>query len=934
MQRMMLFSLLFCIGLPVAGFAGVTGKIAGRVLDKKTGEPLPGANIVVEGMSLGASADRDGVFYILQVPPGEYSVRAEMIGYTTVIQKGVRVRIDLTTTIEFKLTESPVEGKEVVVTAERELIQKDVTSKISIVSSEEIKALPISNFRDALQIQGGFTDALHLRGGRSNQIGFMIDGQDVTNPLFGNYEGVQADRSATSGQSDNLLFAGAYVSDPNSSNYDGILLDKTAVEEVQVLTGTFNAEYGRAMSGIVNVVTKDPRPEYQMQFEYISPNVLKSPYREPDAVAIDERPGPNNALQYREWKLQDYFNEWDRQMLGQYRGNLSGAVPFVRNLTFLVSGQGINENSYLPFGYDIVREGFEKLSFAPPGPIRLSFTGQQTRKFWQPYNHDWKYLPNHYSHFERSSDRYSVQLTHTLTPSTLYTLKASRIESHYQRNVPGLKLVIDENASPNFDPIVSDYQQPERWENGFFYKGHDISIENSKTITLNAKLDLTSQLHPSHLVKAGVDLLDHDIRQFIYLRPYLGGVHEFQNYKRRPLEISAYIQDKIEYSYLIINLGVRMDYFNPNGWGKGYRKTQSSNYPFDDEEATMWQDLFLPGFVNDDGEFEYYPEQKAKSQVYLSPRIGVAHPVSADMVLHFAYGHFVQRPDFRDIFYSHDIQRNIQLAGNPNAKIQKTVAFEAGLKSAFGDLVALDISVYYRDIYDLLGTQFVNFFPFQYSVFNNSNYANAKGFEISLHKRYHSYFSANLNYTFLIARGNENTSRTGVKTYYGSTNDRLRPRRDFFLDWDRRHTIGGSVRFHFPKGSGPSFLGMRPLQNTSINMLFNIRSGLPYTPTERATGDWDFWLRILQTNTSRRPWTYQIDMDVAKDFRFSGINMTAFARITNVLNTENAQWVYTNTGRLWDAGPQNNRSDDFIRDPSAKGPPRQIRVGFRFNLNP
>src|SRR3970282_994636 len=148
----------------------------------------------------------------------------------------------------------------------------------------------------------------------------------------------------------------------------------------------------------------------------------------------------------------------------------------------------------------------------------------------------------------------------------------------------------------------------------------------------------------------------------------------------------------------------------------------------------------------------------------------------------------------------HDIQRYIQLAGNPNAKMQKTVAFEAGLKQALGDLMAVDVSVSYRDIYDLLGSTFVNFFPYQYGVINNSNYANAKGFEISISKRYSSYFSGNLNYTFLIARGNENTSRTGVKTFYGSTNDRLRPRRDFYLDWDRTHTIGGNVNFWIPAG--------------------------------------------------------------------------------------------------------------------------------------
>ncbi|RMD91380.1 MAG: TonB-dependent receptor [Calditrichaeota bacterium] len=926
-------NILWMVALvPGICWAGVTGKISGKVTDAKTGEPLIGANVIVEGTNMGAAVGQDGTYFILQVPPGTYTLRAQMIGYATVVKKNVVVQVDLTTEVNFQLSESFVEGEEVVVVAERPLVQKDITAKISVVTSEEIEAMPVTDFRDAVKIQGGFTDGLHLRGGRLNSIGYMIDGLDVSNPLIGNYGGVQDDRSLTLGLADNQLFAGSYVTEQNTSNYDGILLDKNAVQEIQVLTGTFNAEYGRALSGIVNVVTKDPSPEFKFQIEYLSPMVNSSPYRRVNGVAIDENPGPNDSLRYRPWKLQDHFSQLDRQLLGQLRGSMSGALPLLPKTTFFLSGRMLNENSYLPFGYNIVREFFQKVAYNPGGAFKFSFTGHQTRKYWQPYNHDWKYLPDHYSHFRRFSNRYSFLLTHSISANTYYTFKVSRFATDYKRNVPGLRLVINREDYPDFDPIITDYQQPERWENGFFYRGHDIQVEDSHTVSWNFKWDITSQFHKSHQVKAGFDLLDHKIQQFIYLRPYPGGVHEFQDYLRRPLEVSAYIQDKIEYNFLIVNIGVRMDYFNPNGLGKGSRFERGPNYPYDNKTVTMWPDIYLPGFVNDDGKFEYFPEQKAQEQIYFSPRIGVSHPVTENLAFHFAYGHFVQRPDFRDIFYSHDIQRFIALAGNPNAKMQKTIAFEAGLKQAIGDYVAVDVSFYYRDIFDLLGTQWVNFFPFQYAVFNNSDYANAKGFEISINKRYSSYFSANLNYTFLIARGNENTSRTGVKFYWGSTNDRLRPRRDFYLDWDRRHTIGGNINFWFPYNEGPTILGKKLLGGTKIGLLFTVKSGLPYTPTQRAVGDWDFWLRILQTNSSRRPWTYQVDVDISKEFHLGSSHLIFFSRITNLLNTDNALWVYTNTGRLWDAGPQSSRSADFIRDPSAKGPPRQIRLGMRLEL--
>ncbi len=914
---------------PGLAFAGVTGKIAGRVVDAETGEPLIGANVIIEGTNRGAAAGKNGEYFILNVPSGTYTLRAQMIGYTTLVKQNIRVQIDLTTRVDFELRQSMVQGQEVVVVAERPLIQKDITAKVSIINRQDMDAMPISDFRDALKIQAGFTDGLHLRGGRLNSVGYRVDGMDVTNPLIGNYEGVQSDRSQTLGQADNQLFGASYVPDQSTSNYDGILLDKNAIQEIQVLTGTFNAEYGRAMSGVVNIVTRDPSPEFQFQLEYLSPRVNPSPYRRADAVAPDENPGPNRELRYRPWKLQDHFTQWDRQFLGQFRGSLSGAVPFLKNIVFFLSGRALNENSTLPFGYNIERDGFEKLVFSPRPTFKITLTGSQSRKFWQPYNHDWKYLPDNYSQFKRFTDRYTVELKHTLSASTFYTLKFSILKTKYNREVPGRKVIIDQNDFPNFDPVETDYQQPERWENGFFYRGTDIAIERSRTWTRNLKFDITSQVHPSHLVKSGIDILDHDIRQFTYRNPYRGGVHEYQDFKRRPLEIAAYIQDKIEYSFLIINLGLRMDYFAPNGLGKGYRRVRHPSYPYDNDYATMWPDLYLPGYIDDAGKFQYFPEEKVPAQIYISPRIGVAHPVTENLSLHFAYGHFVQRPDFRDIFYLHDIQRAYRLVGNPRAKIQKTIAFEFGVKQAIANLFSVDISVYYRDIFDLLGSQFVNFFPYQFSIINNSNYANAKGFEISIQKRYSSYFSANVNYTFLIATGNENTSRQGVRNFWGTTNDRLRPRRAFYLNWDRRHTIGGSVNIFFPKHAGPRLFNLPILENTQLSFLFQVKSGLPYTPTQRATGEWDYWLRILQTNSARRPWTYQLDMDLVRDFQFGKTTVSLFARTINLLNTTNALWVYTNTGRLWDAGPQSNRSEDYIRDPAAKGPPREIRIGLR-----
>ena len=100
-------------------FAGTTGKLSGSVTTKETGEPLIGANVMIEGTVLGAATDTEGNYFILQVPPGTYTVRFTMIGYQTVVMNDVRIRVDLTTTLDGRLSESAVGLEEVIVQAER-----------------------------------------------------------------------------------------------------------------------------------------------------------------------------------------------------------------------------------------------------------------------------------------------------------------------------------------------------------------------------------------------------------------------------------------------------------------------------------------------------------------------------------------------------------------------------------------------------------------------------------------------------------------------------------------------------------------------------------------------------------------------------------------------------------------------------------------------
>ncbi len=205
-------------------FAGTTGKITGKITDSTTGDPLPGANIILEGTTMGAASDLEGYFIIINVPPGTYQVKAMMMGYQPKRVENVRVSIDLTTTINIELNSSVLDlGEEVTVVAEREIIKKDMTSSLAAVSADEIKTMPVQEIADVLELQAGLVrDAvggIHVRGGRSGEVAYWVDGIAATDMYSGNM---------------------------------GIEVENSSVQELQVIRGTFNAEYGQAMSGIVN----------------------------------------------------------------------------------------------------------------------------------------------------------------------------------------------------------------------------------------------------------------------------------------------------------------------------------------------------------------------------------------------------------------------------------------------------------------------------------------------------------------------------------------------------------------------------------------------------------------------------------------------------------------------------------------------------------
>jgi outer membrane receptor for ferrienterochelin and colicin len=880
-------------------YSGTTGKIAGRVIDENTKEPMAGVNILIEDTFLGAASDLDGDYFIINIPPGVYTVQASMIGFETVRITNVRVSLDLTTKINFSLQSEVLTGEEIVVIAEKPLLQRDATAHMASIDGSTIaEKLPVTDINDVLAMQAGFSKdqqgKLHLRGGRFGEITYMVDGVYVSDPFV----------------------------DPFSTKFGGTATSPDAIAELQVLSGTFNAEYGNSMSGVVNMVTKEGGKEYHGKIQYESPMLNSSPYHKADWL-LDTDDVKNlsaeEQLKYRDARRDDSDNslyEFESviddktfediiilPVLGDFSGSIDGPFPFIPKLTFLISGRLKNEDSYLPWGFDLLRDIMGKMTYKLNPMMKLSATIERSQNYHQDYSHYYKY----YKYYEKDNkgnyglvkewhNRELLSWSHTLSNSTFYTLRLSRFHSHFEFK--------DTDKTVWYNSVTGELDSSDYIEStgagGFVQGGTDYWWEN-ETETLDGKFDLTSQIHTNHQIKTGLEVKRHEIfRHYIEKPTKKGAVNNLEFYRKYPWEIAFYVQDKIEYDYLIINLGLRLDYSDPKSNG--------------------WDDMGDIGYLDSSGTYQASAGEEGKPKYQLSPRIGLAHPFSDRTMLHFSYGHFFQNPAYSSMFVNRDVTAAKPLLGDIMMKPQKTVAFEIGLKHSFTDLWITDISLFLKDINDLVGSTYFARYPYDYTVYNNSDFARVEGITIIIERRYQNYFTAGLNYTLSIAQGNESDPSEGF-TDYSKSNYNLRPNRDFYLDFDRRHVFTINADLRFPQKFGPRLLGFKPLEKFGINVLVDASSGLPYTPMlpEGQTR--------VEKNSERMPWTANVNLRANRNFNFAGIHASIFIKVNNLFDRLNTARVWQKTGKAWDEGPTSSYSLDRQADPTYIGMRRSVKLG-------
>ena len=892
---------LLFISLTTQNFAGTTGKIAGKVTDAQTGEDLIGINILVEGTTTGAATGVDGTYIINNLEPGVYNLIFSGVGFQKKIVREVKVSTDFTTRIDIQLSSEAISLETVVVEAEDPMIRKDLTSSKTVIDENQIQALPVEDVNQLLTLQAGITQGaggeIHIRGGRSTEVAYNVNGVSTINPF---------DFSRT------------------------VSISTNAIQELSVVSGTFNAEYGNALSGIVNTVTKEGGSKFKGTVSYYLGGYVSN----------------DNAT----FTNIDDFNPMSIQVL---EGTLGGPVPLLSdNLSFFFSGRydkdlgylygvrdhtiydsvWINPNdvsdirvastgdgSYVPMNPSEDFTGTGKLTFKPASTVKLNYDVVYAKQNYKTYNHDLKYNPDaNYQRLEWSLLN-SLELRQALSNSTFYSLQGSYNIYDYKRYLFPL---LDENgnavtfspgmdmsnlhADPRYQPIHKlNPATPYTFLAGGTLFGH--YYQRSQTTEI--KFDITSQVTNQHEVKVG-GKYRNDLMKFEdftvqrdttqYLTPTIlspeSAAHDL--YTEEPHQFSLYAQDKMEFTGLIINAGVRYDYFN--------------------SRAAYLPNTYAP--LSDTA--------MADPKTTLSPRIGLSFPITDEGIIHFSYGHFYQLPPYNYLYTNPTFEDNVAVPtfGNANLNPEKTISYEIGLQQQLTEDLAFNITGFYKDVSDLLALQQIRVSSsFTYYTYVNQDYGNVKGLTFSLTKRKlpSSLFALAIDYTFQVAEGNE-VSATAF--YLDAASGRQSEKIPVPLSWDQQHTLNAVVSFGEDK-------------NWLLTVVGNISTGLPYTPLL-----YDKQI-YMSSNSGRKPVQTNVDLLFEKSFDISEIMLTAFFKIYNVFDTRNELFVYDDTGRATytlqstRSGPEATNklaatnpgiisADEYFIQPQYYSTPREVRFGL------
>ena len=919
-------------------FGGTTGKITGIVTDA-AGIPMPGVNIMIVGTNMGAATDVEGYYAILNIQPGSYSVKASFIGSKAETITDVRVFIDRTTNVNFTLEETSIVGEEVVVVAEREKIKTDVSYTQTSIDIKDMEAIPASpDIREVLSFAPGVyrndRGQIEIRGGQMDEVGVYMDDISMQNSRTG----VGVLNMPQSAIQEIQILRGGFSAEYGQAQA-GIINIVTRQSQTNY-SGSINVRYGAAQQKHFGPNMFSAENSYHVgRFQSMDPVSRSMPWTGEENTEIFQ--GWNNWWadttndridRYHPYKLFPYGSSaeeareiWNWRHREQEYGNepdytvdgtLVGPVPFTSNkLDFFISGH--YDRSMYPFRF--YRSDYQELSLT--GKLAYRITKDLSLKYHYIYSHQEGASRNSGStnladprHWISSALLASEVFGSGGTSNTgMYNADGQTKLNEITNTNHALKFNYVLNNTSFINALVTfsklqenmDFEKPYRnytdivkviggdsldnapyypvtmVENQFVGKADvlgmhtlgaiDTRFDFSSNSNVTLKADYTNQINKIHMFQAGIWGMHTNMKQdFGIIQPshdiegnYLGELRKGWITKETDFyEFAAYAQDKIEFEGLIFSGGLRLD--------GAYNNEQ--NYP-------DWHSSYSKGFVADS--LRAMPDSVAPRgdwKFYLSPRIGVAHPLTEYSKLFFNYGYFYQRPSVSQLFWDgyREDYANVSLTGlsSPTLDFRKTIQYELGYEQMVSDWFRITVSGYYRDItHNLQRTTLTDKTGWAYNRFFNTGIAEVRGFEIDIRIPKHYYVSGWASYDYRSnTSGGYGYTDYGENPAVGLTKERTQ------VSATRAQPIfKANITLHSPES----------LDNSTLNALFaNWTASFQYQWESGQYVTWHANPALNEIDPFNIQWEdmSRLDLRIRKVFDIGKTELVVYLDVRNLLN--------------------------------------------------
>lgn len=938
--------LFFLLIFPV--YLMAQGNIKGKVTDLQTGEPLIGANVLVEGTTSGAATDVNGEYEIRGLPAGTHTLRASYIGYQTVTVSNITVTTGLTTNQDFELPSEGISVGEIQVVAEKPLIQKDNTNAVRTATREDIEAIPVRGVNAIIAGAPGVIEengTIFIRGGRSDEVGYYLEGTSIRDPLNGG-------RAVT--------------------------ISPDAIEEIQVQAGGYTAEFGGANAGIIRSQLRTGGSDIHASYEYITDN-----------IGFQSK---DDAFSGKKTLGTQWFGYNEQSFI------LSGPIfdpsyKFFFNLNYLYNRDpnpqpfgGISLGKVVdPVSADSINllypagpvKGFQSNQYSYAGtisldfkPIKIRLSGTYTQR-----NQDLgstqgepivDFLNPRYLQRDLQNGSFSVKLTHVVSPSIFYEVSGGYFIQKFEDTDQSLgadfwnygdsvanaqagwvwtKSVKDENGTiKDLSPQQRRYVTPSiRNIFGIAFTGYgdipgNYQVRDRQSFSVNGALTIFAG--KEHTLKIGGEYQQYTLRRWT-----VGGQSSFaqsvntlmtddpskslqevrrsvlltngvNNYgydvlgnktdegffyaPHKPVFAGAYIQDKIELEDLVINAGLRFDYI--------------------DIDNLQLKDPANPdaGITSSGNELKEEGWTKVPTFSALSPRLGFSFPVTDKTVFHAQFGKFVQQTQLIDVYQGYH-RTAFEISGGffipspvgKNVRPTRTTQYELGFTQLLTDFLSFDITGYYRDIKDqvVYVSQPTNSnSSFQaYSTLTNGDFATTKGLEITLDMRRFERvkFGASVSFQDAQGTGSSPNSNRGI---VGAPLDGVTVFKPVYispLEFNEAISGGFNIDYRFGPNDGPSVL-----HDFGASVAASFASGHPFTRgVGQANLETDARSRqpVEPLNSSTTPATFNVNLRVDKTVNlFDKLSANIYIWVINLFDNRNVENVFLRTGSADDNGVLTN----------------------------